>query len=105
MISRRKLLAGAASAALVSDRPAHAAWSPIQAHAVASSTPTGWSTLPIGGGGFARSLKVNPTSGDLFLQTDTAGGWIWNTTKALWQQVLQGLPTATLNDGGSWLPG
>ena len=105
MISRRKLLAGAASAALVSDRPAHAAWSPIQAHAVASSTPTGWSTLPIGGGGFARSLKVNPTSGDLFLQTDTAGGWIWNTTKALWQQVLQGLPTATFNDGGSWLPG
>ena len=49
--------------------------------------------------------EVNPTSGDLFLQTDTAGGWIWNATKSLWQQVLTGLPTSVFNDGGSWLPG
>jgi hypothetical protein len=102
VISRRELLGGAVALALATgDQSARGAfWS-----GQASSNPvqTGWAQLPVGGGGFARSLSVNPTDGTMLLRTDSAGAWIWNGSQ--WVTAIANMPASLFTTANVWLPG
>jgi hypothetical protein len=103
-LGRRELIKGGVAALAaglaVKPRDAKSAFATFQLNG-SSAVATGWSQLPVGGGGFMRSFNVNPIDGTIIGKTDTAGAWIWNGTE--WVTVFPpgSMPNSffdTLND-------
>lgn len=84
-ISRRNLLGGVVSAALLRGQPADANWSQIQA---AGSTAPAWYPLPVGGGGYQSKLSIHP-SGVILSGPDAYGCYRSSTTLGTINTQLQ----------------
>ena len=103
IISRRAALGGVSALALT--RRAKAAFA---ISTTANTTPavnTGFSDVPLGGGGFMRSISVNPVDGTILGRTDTAGAWLWNNSTSKWVSVLNNIPMQVYTAANTWMPG
>jgi DNA mismatch endonuclease Vsr len=103
-LSRRSLLGSVAASVIAAlDESAKAAFAIFQA-ASNPSVSTGWSQLPVGGGGFMRSFSVNPGDGTMVGRGDTTGAWIWNAATSSWLNATNNMPASLFTSIGSWMP-
>jgi hypothetical protein len=63
----------------------------------------GWKTLPIGGGGFVRSLNI-AADGTMIGTTDTTGAYLYNYTTNSWTQLVtpSSMPSAYVAANYGW---
>ena len=67
-----------------------------------STAATGWSTVPLGGGGFVSGLVSDSTGNEIYCRTDVGGAFRWSPASMAWSSITDTIvPVSTT--GGSTL--
>lgn len=61
-----------------------------------STVDAGWTTVPLGGGGFVTGLVSDPTGADIYCRTDVGGAFKWASSISQWVSITDKIvPTST----------
>lgn len=67
-----------------------------------STATIGWSTVPLGGGGFVSGLVSDSTGNDIYCRSDVGGAFRWDPANMMWNSITDKIvPVSTI--GGSTL--
>ena len=66
-----------------------------------STSAIGWSTVPLGGGGFVIGLVSDGSGNDIYCRSDAGGAFRWDPANAVWNSITDHIVPVTTPGVGS----